>query len=388
MRFDIEENKFYKKMDDMLDKVKNGSIFDGNNSVLIKKLLFEEQKHMHIRSKEIKICSCPDCNEKSIKKSHTIPKKMALDFIAENKNVIIPYFIEKYPVDSCYINVMKIGVGIASTFPGFCRKHEMIFQSFEKKCKIETEEDVIKQIFRNVAYNCFLWEKRKEHGECLVKKYMEIRNQASFNYVKAFDTNNVVKRVKVSGDDKKIMYLRHKNDEIEDFLGKIEICKEKLWKQINGKEVDIVCMPSVIDIVIPVGICCCTEILFEGMEYICSVDVVPNSNTQTFIALTFYSEIPKELRNIIEMRLNHPLGILNLIESTMIYGTDNWYLKPKVWDILDKNRQYKLLEEMQNTDKCIFDEVPYSIFDDIRRHMIDTILVNEDIEHELKKMCK
>ena len=85
--------------------------------------------------------------------------------------------------------------------------------------------------------------------------------------------------------------------------------------------------------------------------------------------------------------MSHPLAILNLIEATMIYGTDNWYLNPKVWNMLGDERKQSLLSEMQNLEKSIFDELPYSIFDDIRKYMISELNIEKKYaEHELEKM--
>lgn len=71
----------------------------------------------------------------------------------------------------------------------------------------------------------------------------------------------------------------------------------------------------------------------------------------------------------------------------MVYGTDNWYLNPKVWTMLSDKRKERLISEMQNLGKSIFDEVPYSIFDDIRRYIVLNLgLKKKNIEHELEKM--
>ena len=49
-----------------------------------------------------------------------------------------------------------------------------------------------------------------------------------------------------------------------------------LWKIINGNNADITVNSVVIDMVFPVCICGCTEIVLDNQEYLCSVDVVPN----------------------------------------------------------------------------------------------------------------
>jgi len=79
--------------------------------------------------------------------------------------------------------------------------------------------------------------------------------------------------------------------------------------------------------------------------------------------------------------------MLNFIEAVMIYGTDNWYLNPKVWNALSNERKERLLSEMHNLGKSIFSESPYSIFDDIRKYIIENIsLEKQNVEHELSKM--
>ena len=178
----------------------------------------------------------------------------------------------------------------------------------------------------------------------------------------------------------------YKRRELIDFVSKLDKYKINLWKAIKGEDTDITSSSVILDVVIPVGVCGCTEIILNGKEYLCSVDVIPNDE-QTLVTIGFCEEIPLELQKVVESRLNHPLAILDFIEATMIYGTDNWYLNPKVWNILGKNRKDKLLYEMQELKKSIFCEVPYSIFDDIRRNMLDKLYLSQkDKEHELEKL--
>ena len=55
--------------------------------------------------------------------------------------------------------------------------------------------------------------------------------------------------------------------------------------------------------------------------------------------------------------------------------------------MLGDERKQSLLSEMQNLEKSIFDELPYSIFDDIRKYMISELNIEKKYEeHELEKM--
>ena len=91
------ENKYEKwameSLDEITDKLQTGVLFDGENEKLIKKILFEEQVRMYNKSKKKQKCICPNCYNESIIKSHTIPRKMSLDIIADNKKNITPFFI-------------------------------------------------------------------------------------------------------------------------------------------------------------------------------------------------------------------------------------------------------------------------------------------------------
>ena len=373
-------------LDDITDKIHDGTPFEGENEKLIKKLLFEEYAKMHSEGKKIGKCVCPNCCNKSIKRSHTIPRGMSLDIIAENKKVVMPIFVERYPVREYFIEAAKIGIGQASTFPGFCKKHELIFQTYEKRQEINKQDDVIKQLFRNVTYNCFILERRIELSKNIIERYKDIRNQAAYNYLKKSELKGMLKEVIISGEDKNIINLTFHQQELIDYYTKLEKYKMNLWKIIAGSDADITSVSVILDVLFPVSICGCTEIVFDDSEYVCSIDVVP-SKKETLVTIGFYGEISSELYDIVKSRLNHPLTILNFIESTMVYGTDNWYLNPKVWTMLSDKRKERLISEMQNLGKSIFDEVPYSIFDDIRRYIVLNLgLKKKNIEHELEKM--
>ena len=373
-------------LDDITDKIHDGTFFEGENEKLIKKLLFEEYAKMHIVSKKMGKCVCPNCCNKSIKKSHTIPRGMSLDIIAENKKVVMPILIEKYPVREYFIEAAEIGIGQASIFPGFCKKHELIFQTYEKRQKIDKQDDVIKQLFRNVTYNCFILERRIELSKNIIERYKDIRNQAAYNYLKKSELKAMLKEVIISGEDKNIINLTFHQQKLIDYYTKLEKYKMNLWKIIDGSDADITSISVILDVLFPVSICGCTEIVFDDSKYVCSIDVVP-SKKETLVTIGFYGEISSELYDIVKSRLNHPLTILNFIESTMVYGTDNWYLNPKVWTMLSDKRKERLISEMQNLGKSIFDEVPYSIFDDIRRYIVLNLgLKKKNIEHELEKM--
>lgn len=373
-------------LSNVLQKISSGEIFDNENEKYVKKLLFEERHRQYTKSKKSRKCTCPNCINTSIKKSHTVPRKMSLEVIGEDGGVLMPTFDAVYPVKECCIKMEKIGIGLASTFPGFCKKHEMIFQGFEKEGAIENEGDIIRQAYRNVAYNCFLWKTKIDEWKNTISKYDEIRACATYEYVKKCDKNSIIKKINVSGDDKYIIVIKNNIKNQSEYLGRIEKFKEKMWEEICGKETDLWFYARIIDVVFPACVCGCMEIFFQEKNYVCSIDVIPN-DYQTTVSIGFETKIPIELVNAIEYRLSSPITILNFIESIMLHGTDHWYIKPSVWNKLDGYRKKELLLAIQSSDKSIFDESEYSLFDDIRKKIVEIMDLEEELyKHELGKI--
>ena len=295
-------------LDDITDKIHDGTFFEGENEKLIKKLLFEEYAKMHIVSKKMGKCVCPNCCNKSIKKSHTIPRGMSLDIIAENKKVVMPILIEKYPVREYFIEAAEIGIGQASIFPGFCKKHELIFQTYEKRQKIDKQDDVIKQLFRNVTYNCFILERRIELSKNIIERYKDIRNQAAYNYLKKSELKAMLKEVIISGEDKNIINLTFHQQKLIDYYTKLEKYKMNLWKIIDGSDADITSISVILDVLFPVSICGCTiqVAVYDNRLEITSPGKLPMGQTMERMK-EGYSKIRNEA-------LAHAFAYMNLIE--------------------------------------------------------------------------
>ena len=97
--------------------------------------------------------------------------------------------------------------------------------------------------------------------------------------------------------------------------------------------------------------------------------------------------------------LYNPFFLLNAIEEFMIYGTDEWCIKPSVWKAIPPNRQEIILTEICSNKSFSFTGTNLSIFDEIRSTLISSaqemILknnveinknLNKWIEQERKKL--
>ena len=90
-------------------------------------------------------CMFPHCKTLAVTRSHTIPRA-ALALIAEDGHVLTPKFNEV----RMRLEMQRIGINQASTFPGFCSGHEQIFQCFEKKVELQEDSSLhaALQVFR------------------------------------------------------------------------------------------------------------------------------------------------------------------------------------------------------------------------------------------------
>jgi hypothetical protein len=68
--------------------------------------------------------------------------------------------------------------------------------------------------------------------------------------------------------------------------------------------------------------------------------------------------------------MQNALEYLSMVESWMINGTDQWYLRPSVWNKLGKQRQELILDEISACARNVREEAKHAIFDDVRRSFL------------------
>lgn len=357
-------------LDIILGKAINGK-FGLNHTNKIKQMLFLNTCHGEKEFKKIKKCAYHGCSNNSIKNSHTIAKSTSLREIAELNHVYHPTFVKVFPVKNDIYTMERLGIGEASVFPGFCIEHEMMFSDFEKKGIFDSGDQVLKQTYRSVCKNVAVCEKTIIKHEDLLKKYFVSRSQDAYEDMKILvSLSNVqLKSLTVKGDDIISIKLKSKLFQQKELLKELYEFKLNMWKMINKSEVNITIKAVNLDIVIPVAMCGFTECRKEDERNLLFMNVIPSINS-TLVAIVFKDDVIDEVKRYIENGLETPLGVLNMIESMMINGTDEWYIKPSLWDSLDEGRKRDILREMFVTRRSICENTKYSIFDDVRRMLI------------------
>ncbi len=134
---------FDKVIDDF--KKDENSIFPDDKTRT--KLKYENAKHILEAWDKSKYCIYKGCKEMSIPRSHSIQKSSSLKLIAENGHVTTM----KFDTKAEKVVATKVGVNIASTFPGFCETHEKLFSNFETAKDIGAAEDFTLQFYRTVC---------------------------------------------------------------------------------------------------------------------------------------------------------------------------------------------------------------------------------------------
>jgi hypothetical protein len=85
-----------------------------------------------------------------------------------------------------------------------------------------------------------------------------------------------------------------------------------------------------------------------------------------------------------------PLGILSMIESWMVHGTDHWYMRPSAWERIPSLRQAAIVNDIMDASRNIGFEYPWSILDEARLEAIESAQsvpsLQEVARHEKSKL--
>jgi hypothetical protein len=141
------EAAFERAVQRVFARVKDGTASLATDAEL-KKLQFDSQREILRNWRKSGPCQYPGCTLSSIIKSHTLQRAGPLKEIASRDNHII---VPKFNYASLKIEYDRKGLDSASTFPGFCKEHERLFESFEKRGTLRNTRDYVLQLYRSVS---------------------------------------------------------------------------------------------------------------------------------------------------------------------------------------------------------------------------------------------
>ena len=283
-------------------------------------------------------CVIPECKNKSVRNSHTIQKAHSLKIIAEGNHIYSPIFNKK----TGKLEVTRLGINQASTFPGFCSKHEHIFRIFENSKDVDSEESVQLQIFRTISRELVV--KKSELAQLLAMKdhYLKFREKKILELFYTAASKKISNMafpdsITIDFEDKNLAAM---NDEIEKVSSDISFFTSSFFEPLyrfiffDGFSDDPLYIYKIeVPEQIPVTLAGrgSYHIEKDGVkhEIHAILNILPLvDKTALYIAVELKNR--EFLEHYIAIFLQTGLPGLNLADTWMVRGTDHWFIQPSV----------------------------------------------------------
>jgi len=360
--------------DDLLDLVRNteSAVFVSEGK---QKGFFHAGKKRADRYwRSPKPCVFPGCTRQSIPASHTLQRAGPLSLVAENQHVLAPMFDRSQG----RIVIQPLGIGEASTFPGFCQEHEQLFADFEATGRLAKPEDVALQVFRSICREIVhkracIWQ--LEH---FIKAYDVVLHERGLQFLQARLDPEMFRQLHVQmlsisikeGSERKASTMRA-IETARKFLQQIE--QDFLvpsHREVVGGQAGLFHLTIRIEQVLPV--CLAGTATFgvrdsgQEKDVRVFVNVWPAAD-ETVITIASPLNQKVYLECYIGEFAKRPLGALTMVETWMVRGTDQWFIRPSVWNALPGTRQERILADLVDTRYNIGEPYHASVFDEVRR---------------------
>lgn len=319
-------------------------------------------------------CVYPGCADQSIPRSHTIQKAGPLSFIAEGSHVVAPTFAS----NSEGYSIARVGLKDASTFPGFCQKHEAVFHEFETTGEIKTERDIVLQVFRTICREIAVKQLqmaqirklRETHDRLVASKAMDkLKGRLGSDFVKKHDLRNLTFD-RVSKAQIGMLEAERELGEVVNVL-QTEFLPASALELDGGQD----SLYHVSVTVQPLSVCLSGIANFwiddhgKHISVRTILNVLP-SPQQTLIAATTAAIHKRYLETYMHRMLDQMNGALIMVETWMVRGTDHWFMTPSDWENIPAGRQAKILSDMLNESYSIGEAYQTSVFDSVRQQML------------------
>jgi len=308
-------------------------------------------------------CVFPGCSEVA-GKSHTISKENALRSIARCGEVFTfkPMIKERIHI----LEAHCVGIGDASAFYGFCRKHDNIFQGIDHGA-FKTEYDLALQLFRCIGKWKFVESEKARlidrHQQTIIDNENEIFKKLGMPIIeldgKGYDSG-----------------LDEIDEMYDDLVSAIERDKDQLeLRSIVGRKViklgKWTALYMHLDYQIPLALSSRNPFGINGDIFSIIWVVVPQENSTDIMILLDADGINKHIGSGLvekrwDFRTSSHILVLETVEAAMA-GTENWYMKPDTYESLSEEKKDNLRFDIRY--KCFFSHVweaiDYTIFEDL-----------------------
>lgn len=322
-------------------------------------------------------CIYRGCPNPTIRRSHAIQKSAHLEHLAENQHVLTPQLNARGQLE-----MKRIGVNLASTFPGFCEDHEQIFAEFETAGSISNPRHFGLQAFRTLCREIFRKKLEIAGQSSAIDQYRKARSNYYISTIEGSTPNATVHSLEIKGDGME-RFVTSRIRESKLTLAELEgDLYDELFEFINDERREPCLNVLTLPFEVPVA---CSG--FGNLTYIdrarkkkreafCALGILPQPGST--IAYFATSKKHSGIADIYFVKMGAGFGAVNAMESWIVNGSDHWFMRPSAWDSIPAPRQKRILEQIMRDDDNIGSFLSFSIFDDARRQI--TTWINEGLD--------
>ncbi|QLS05723.1 hypothetical protein HV327_08990 [Citrobacter freundii] len=377
--------------------------------------MFKKQNHdkevRKITERSNGKCIIKNCNEKNIY-SHIISKSISIDKIAKNNHLTV--FSPGRHGDDKIPRFIPAGVNDNPAFNGFCKNHDNMFELIDNS-EIESLLGVYLQIYRTISSEAYYL----RLGGIL---YPDIDIDVASDFILKSTRDELKKtqsqideeRLKKTIEDNKQELIKAnnaKNHELKKSIEAIEVIQEHFFNEIKKnkeklensklnknilqvveiKELNYQIFVYLTDFQIPIAISTLHTFPCDGDSENNSYSfyiVVPYENSNVIIGViggTAHPHIFNKITEVVNSSFSDSFSVLNFVESLVISSPDDSFFSPKVIEEMSSEKllvftdDCMCLNEFQNSSKYL-SEYDMSIFDNVRRQLINKASTNTDSE--------
>lgn len=360
-------------MDKVIEEYQDDNFIIFSNYSDRQKFLFDRDYFKSLKWGKTNTCMFLGCTQKAINNSHTIQKATSVSTITEDGHLLWPTFNYKKGV----LELSKVGLNYASTFPGFCKDHEGLFYPFEDKKDMSTEQDFRLQIYRSICREIVENKRALDTSILRRNQYVLFRDNKLSEMIRAeaealqINSKSIVS-LKHEFVDWRLRELNKSVKQSEEYLADLNKLYLSIHSDLVKKRTQKIFVQALeVDWVIP---CCLAgrggfKLNNKSKRRVdIIINVLPYEN-KTFLILASHIKDKRFVDAYISSFIKHPFHLIKMVESWMLYGSDHWFIRPSVWDSLTDDVKEKALKELFNFNKSIYAVADFEIFVELREQL-------------------
>jgi hypothetical protein len=270
----------------------------------------------------------------------------------------------------------RIGIGRASTFPGFCEQHERLFAELEARQALVTDSDVCRQVFRTICREVVEKRQQCEDLKFYLKIWQLLIGLHGWKIVNDTLGPELASKLKLGlvstgGTSKLEQHLAQAAQESAEHVHYLEtVMLPASLAEIEGRETGLT--HFVLRTAQPLPVCLAGIGNFH-LQLEDRVEAVPAmlnvwpSPTGTCIVMSAEVRHHEPLESYFYSQVSRSMGPLEMVETWMTNGTNHWFITPSVWAAIPELRARRILAHIGETMHDLGTPYHLSIFDALRR---------------------